>query len=382
MAIIIDKPMRMSLFAALILAMIPARAFAVDIFAQQAMMIDYRTGSVLLSKNADELMAPSSMSKLMTIYLLFEALKHGTVKLNDSFPVSEKAWRMGGSKMFVKVGDRVRVEDLIRGIIIQSGNDACVVVAEGLARTEAGFADAMTSKGRELGLKHSNFKNASGWPDPEHLMTAEDLAILSRRLIADFPEYYHYFGETEFTFNGITQPNRNILLERNLGVDGLKTGHTEAGGFGIVISGTREGRRLILAINGLNSMKERIEEAGRLLDWGFREYENVALFKANELVTDVPVWLGDKPQVAMSIGQGVELTVLKRARKTMKVAVEMDSPISAPIAKGAVIGKLVVSGPEIESREYPLRAVETIDRLGFFGRLIAAFKYIVWGPNG
>jgi D-alanyl-D-alanine carboxypeptidase (penicillin-binding protein 5/6) len=360
----------------------PLPVWAMDTNAQQAMMIDYRTGAVLLAKNADELMAPSSMSKLMTIYLLFEAIKRGAVKLDDTFPVSEKAWRMQGSKMFVKVGERVRVEDLIRGIIIQSGNDACVVVAEALGHTEASFADEMTAKGQAIGLKHSNFKNASGWPDPEHLMTAEDLAILARHLVADFPEFYHYFGETEFTFGGITQPNRNLLLERNLGIDGLKTGHTEAGGFGIVISGTREGRRLILVVNGLSSMKERLEEAGRLLDWGFREYENVALFKNNDVVTDVPVWLGDRPLVGMAIGQNVELTVPKRARKGMKVTVEMNSPVSAPVAKGAVIGKLVVSGPELETREYPLKAVEPVERLGFFGRLVAAFKYIVWGPNG
>lgn len=368
--------------AAFLAAVSPSRLWAMDANAQQAMMIDYRTGAVLLAKNADELMPPSSMSKLMTIYLLFEALKHGEVKMDDALPVSERAWRMGGSKMFVKAGERVRVEDLIRGIIIQSGNDACVVVAEGLARTEASFADEMTAKGRQLGLRNSNFKNASGWPDPEHLMTAEDLAILARRLIADFPEYYHYFGETEFTFGGITQPNRNLLLERNLGVDGLKTGHTEAGGFGIVISGTREGRRLILVVNGLSSMKERVAEASRLLDWGFREYDNVALFKQGEIVTDVPVWLGDKPVASMAIPQSLEITLPKRAKRGLKVAVEMDSPISAPIAKGAIIGKLVVSGPEIETRELPLKATETIDRLGFFGRLIAAFKYIVWGPNG
>ncbi|MBI5119685.1 MAG: D-alanyl-D-alanine carboxypeptidase [Rhodospirillales bacterium] len=373
--------LRMTILAVLALT-IPFRAQAMDTNAQQAVMIDYRTGAVLLSKNADELMAPSSMSKLMTIYMLFDAVKRGAVRLDDSFAVSQKAWRMGGSKMFVKVGDKVRVEDLVRGIIIQSGNDACVVVAEGLAHSEASFADDMTAKGHALGLKHSNFKNASGWPDPEHLMTAEDLAILARRLIADFPEYYHYFGETEFTYGGITQPNRNLLLERNLGVDGLKTGHTEAGGFGIVISGTREGKRLILAVNGLSSMKERIEEAGRLLDWGFREYDNVALFKAGEVVTEAPVWLGDRPQVAMAISQRVELTVPKRARKGMKVAVEMMSPVSAPVAKGAVIGKLVVSGPELQTLEYPLRATEPVDRLGFFGRLVAAFKYIVWGPNG
>jgi len=289
---------------------------------------------------------------------------------------------MGGSKMFVKVGDRVKVEDLIRGIIIQSGNDACVVVAEGLSHSEASFADLMTAKGQTLGLRHSNFRNASGWPDPEHLMTAEDLVILARRLIADFPEFYHYFGETEFTYNNITQPNRNLLIERNLGVDGLKTGHTEQGGFGIVISGVRDGRRLILAINGMNSMKERIEEAGRLLDWGFREFDNAHLFKPGEIVTETPVWLGTRAQVSMVIDHGIEITLPKRSKAGMKVAVEMTSPVSAPIAKGSVIGKLVVSAPEIETREYPLKAVESVDRLGFFGRLVAAFKYIVWGPNG
>lgn len=357
-------------------------AQAIDSNAKQALLIDYRTGTVLMEKNADELMPPSSMSKMMTIYMVFQRLKEGSLSLDDTLAVSEKAWRMGGSKMFVKVGDRVRVEDLLRGIIVQSGNDACIVVAEGLAASEASFADEMTRRGKEIGLKNTIFRNSTGWPDPEHLTTARDLAWLALRTIRDFPEFYRYYGETQFTYSGISQPNRNLLLGKNMGVDGLKTGHTEAAGYGITISGQRDNRRLVLVVNGLSSMKERAEEAERLLDWGFREFENVAMFNAGDMVTEIPVWLGQQAMVPAHIRQTMEITIPRKARRGLKVAAQFNAPAPAPIRKGTVLGKLIVTAPDMPPLELPLEAGADVERLGFMGRLSAAVKYILWGPNG
>ncbi len=364
------------LAAALLLAG-PARAIESD--AKQAIMVDWDTNAVLFEKSADEPMHPSSMSKLMTVYLLFEKLKSGAIKLDDELPVSEKAWRMGGSKMFVPIGSKVKVEDLIRGIIVQSGNDACIVVAEGLAGSEEAFAEQMNARAKEIGLTNSTFKNATGWPDPGHLMTARDLATLARRTIADFPEYYHYYGEVNFTFNDIKQGNRNPLLYKDIGADGLKTGHTDEGGYGVTASAKRGDRRLILVVNGLASMKARSEETDKLMEWGFHEFDNYALFKAGDTVTDAEVWLGDKAVVPLAIESDVKVTLPRKSRRGMKVAVDYDGPIAAPIAKGAKIAKLVITAPDAPSAEIPLVAGADVNRLGFSGRVVAALKQIVWG---
>ncbi len=364
------------LAAALFLAG-PARAIETD--AKQAIMVDWDTNAVLFEKSADEPMHPSSMSKLMTVYLLFEKLKSGAIKLDDELPVSEKAWRMGGSKMFVPIGAKVKVEDLIRGVIVQSGNDACIVVAEGLAGSEEAFAEQMNARAKEIGLTNSTFKNATGWPDPGHLMTARDLATLARRTIADFPEYYHYYGEVNFTFNDIKQGNRNPLLYKDIGADGLKTGHTDEGGYGVTASAKRGDRRLILVVNGLSSMKARSEETDKLMEWGFHEFDNYALFKAGDTVTDAEVWLGDKAVVPLAIESDVKVTLPRKSRRGMKVAVDYDGPIAAPIAKGAKIAKLVITAPDAPSAEIPLVAGADVNRLGFSGRVVAALKQIVWG---
>jgi D-alanyl-D-alanine carboxypeptidase (penicillin-binding protein 5/6) len=364
------------LAAALFLAG-PARAIETD--AKQAIMVDWDTNAVLFEKSADEPMHPSSMSKLMTVYLLFEKLKSGAIKLDDELPVSEKAWRMGGSKMFVPIGSKVKVEDLIRGIIVQSGNDACIVVAEGLAGSEEAFAEQMNARAKEIGLTNSTFKNATGWPDPGHLMTARDLATLARRTIADFPEYYHYYGEVNFTFNDIKQGNRNPLLYKDIGADGLKTGHTDEGGYGVTASAKRGDRRLILVVNGLASMKARSEETDKLMEWGFHEFDNYALFKAGDTVTDAEVWLGDKAVVPLAIESDVKVTLPRKSRRGMKVAVDYDGPIAAPIAKGAKIAKLVITAPDAPTAEIPLVAGADVNRLGFSGRVVAALKQIVWG---
>lgn len=354
-------------------------SFALETAAKQAVMIDAETGAVLFEKNADELMPPSSMSKMMTVYMLFSKIKEGSVSLDDNFPVSEKAWRKGGSKMFVEVDTRVKVSDLIRGIIIQSGNDASIVVAEALAGSEDAFARTATTRAREMGMSNTTLRNATGWPDPEHMTTARDLAILSLRTIKDYPELYKIYAERSFTYAGIRQGNRNPLLYRNMGSDGLKTGHTEAAGYGLASTVERNGRRLVLVVNGLDSVKARGSESERLLEWGFREFSNVSLFKEGDMVESAEVWLGDKKRVPLVIDEDLTVTVPRNARKDMKVSVVYDGPVPAPIVAGDRVADLVISSPGLEDRVIPLKAAESVNRLGFVGRILSAVKYIVWG---
>ena len=365
---------------AILLGLATGDARAIDTNAEEAILVDYQTGAVLFEKNADRPMPPSSMSKLMTVYMVFERLKDGSLSLDDQFNVSEKAWRMGGSKMFVEVGKRVRVEDLLRGIIVQSGNDACVVVAENLSTSEEAFAQEMTRRAGELGLENSTFVNASGWPDPRHMMTARDLAILAKRIVDDFPEYYPLFAEKVFTFSGITQYNRNKLLWRPAsGVDGLKTGHTEIGGYGLVASAERNGRRLILVVNGLKDQKSREVEPERLLQWGFREFENYDFFAEGEVVEQAEVWLGKTGLVPLVLQEDLMLTLSRRAARGMEVKVVYDGPVPAPIEKGQRVATLKLDGPNMEPIEVPLVAGSDVERLGFVGRLGAAFRHILWG---
>jgi len=352
---------------------------AVETQAKQAILADFETGSVLFEKNADESMAPSSMSKLMTIYMVFERLRDGRLSLEDKLPVSTKAWRKGGSKMFVKEGDRVSIEDLIRGVVVQSGNDACIVIAEGLAGSEEIFAEEMTERGRELGLENTVFKNATGWPDLGHTMTARDLAILTKRTVQDFPEYFHYYAEKNFTYNGIRQSNRNPLLYKNLGADGLKTGHTELGKFGLVVSAERKGRRLILVLNGLPNVRTRSKESERLLEWGFREFNNYKLFSAGEIVTQASVWLGDVDQMPLVVENDLVITIPKKSRRKMQVSALFEEPVPTPIRVGQQIALLQVSAPGFETLEVPLVAGEGVGQLGLLGRLASALNYLIWG---
>jgi D-alanyl-D-alanine carboxypeptidase (penicillin-binding protein 5/6) len=335
-----------------------------------------------MEKDADTSMAPASMSKLMTVLMVFERLKNGSLTLDDTFPVSEKAWRMGGSKMFVGVNTRIKVGDLLRGIIVQSGNDACIVVAEGLASSESAFADEMTQRAVELGLNGSTFRNSTGWPAPQHLMSTRDLAKLANILTTEYPEQYAIFSEKTFTYNKIRQGNRNPLLYRYTGADGLKTGHTEASGYGLVGSAEKNGRRLVLVVNGLGSVKQRAQESERLLDWGFREFGNYGLFQAGELVMDAAVWLGKTPTVPLIIENELTLTLARKARRKMKVSVDIIEPVPAPISKGQRLGALVISGIDMPDIQIPLLAGADVPRLGMFGRLGAAFGYLAWGATG
>ena len=354
-------------------------AAAIETTAREAFIVDAVTGRILLDKNADDSMPPASMSKIMTTYLVFERLKDGRISLDDELPVSEKAWRKGGSKMFVEVGKQVRVEDLLRGVIVQSGNDACIVLAEGLGGTEEAFAAEMTRKGREIGLTGSSFANATGWPDPNHRMTARDLATLAMRIITDFPEYYHYYDETEFTYADIRQSNRNPLLYKSLGADGLKTGHTEEAGYGLTASAVQGDRRVVLVLNGLESQKTRSEESARLIGWVFREFGNYTLFKAGDTVEDAGVWLGAAPTVPLIAEQDLTVTLSRRARFDMEVKVVYDGPIPAPLEVGQQIATLIVAAPGEETVEIPLVAGAAVERLGFVGRITASVKHLIFG---
>ncbi len=367
--------------AALWLTGAPHLANALETKAREALLIDLETGAPLLEKDADTPMPPASMSKIMTVFMVFERLKDGRLSLDDELPVSEKAWKMGGSKMFVRVNTKVRVEDLLRGVIVQSGNDACIVLAEGLAGTEEAFAEAMTQRAREIGLTNSNFVNATGWPDPNQWMTPRDLATLATRIIEMFPEYYRYFSETEFTWSDIRQSNRNPLLFKSVGADGLKTGHTEEAGYGLTASAVQGDRRLVLVLNGMSSQRERAEESTRILAWGFREFENYSLVKQGEAVDDALVWLGDKSSVPLVAPDGLTVTLSRAARSKMKVKLVYDSPVPAPIEAGQVIAKLVVTAPDTTPVEIPLQAGEAVERLGMFGRLTAAVQYLIFGAS-
>ncbi len=363
-----------------------SQAWAIDIKAREFILIDYQTDTVLDAKNADEKMPPSSMSKLMTTYMAFAALKSGKLSLEDKLTVSRNAWQLGGaatdgSTMFLDPGSQVKVEDLLRGMIVQSGNDACIVLAEALAGSEEEFARQMNEKAKELGMTGSHFANATGLPDPEHYMTARDLAILSKHLINDFPEFYSIYSETSFTYNKITQGNRNPLLYRvGSGADGLKTGHTSAAGFGLTASATRNGRRLILVANGMNSIKDRDEETSKLLDWGFREFTNRQLFKAGDVVTDAEVWLGNASDVPLVIAKDVAITVPRSSAQGLDVKVVYNGPIPAPIDKGAEVAKVIITARDVKPIEVPLQAGNAVGRLSFVGRLKAAAQYIFFGP--
>ncbi|NQV83809.1 MAG: D-alanyl-D-alanine carboxypeptidase [Rhodospirillales bacterium] len=368
------------------IAVSPVPAGAVTTIADFAILLDMTTGRVLFEKNSDQQMAPASMSKMMTVYMLFERLRDGTLTLEDTFKVSENAWRKGGAKsgsstMFLEPGKRVRVEDLIRGIIVQSGNDACIVVAEALASSEAAFAEEMTARAQELGMKNTVFKNATGWPVPEHLTTARDLALLAERTIRDFPKFYAHYSEKEFTYNTIRQPNRNPLLYSNALVDGLKTGHTLESGYGLTASAIKGNRRLILVVNGLPSKKARRAEPDRLLEWGFREFNNYKLFSAGEKVTDADVWLGQQASVPLVIESEMLLTLPRKARRKMKVSVLFENPVPAPVSKGDRVAKLIVSVPGEEPVEVPLVAANDVPRLGLIGRLGTALTAIIWGDS-
>ena len=350
----------------------------VDTQAQWAFIMDASTGTMLLQKNADVRMPPSSLTKMMTAYVVFSALAMGRLKLDQTLPVSEKAWRMQGSKMFVPLGQQVSVENLIQGMVIQSGNDACIVLAEGLAGSEAQFVDLMNQQAQRMGLAQTHFANATGWPAPDHYMSARDVAILAQRVIKNFPQYYHFFDEKDYKFNNIDQANRNVLVDRGL-ADGLKTGHTDAGGFGLCASSERGGMRIIAVLNGMPSSRARVEEGERLMGWAFANFEEVHLFAKGRTVRSVPVWLGVKPAVAAVVDGDVMLTLAHGWRRGVKVSAEFQTPVAAPVKAGQRIGTLVVSGVGARDLSIPLVAGQAVARLALPGRAVAVLEHAIGG---
>jgi D-alanyl-D-alanine carboxypeptidase (penicillin-binding protein 5/6) len=343
----------------------PAAAQDFDTKAKFAALMDYESGTLLYHKDADEPLEPASMAKLMTVAVVFDELQRGRLSMDDEFFISEHAWRdggasSGGSTMFAELNSKVKVSDLLRSVIIQSGNDAAIALAEGVGGTETQFASMMNQLGREIGLKNSNFVNATGLPDPNQYSTARDLAIIARFLIAQFPEFYPMFSEPEFTWNKIRQLNRNSLVEMGIGVDGLKTGHTEAAGYGTVVSTAAGGRRLIAVLHGLNSMNERAEEARKLVTWGTRGFEQIPVFAAGEVVSEVKVYGGSQPVVGL-VGKGpIDLFIPKGANDCPTATVTYKAPILPPVEAGEELGQLNVMCNDVVVQVTPLYAAESV----------------------
>jgi D-alanyl-D-alanine carboxypeptidase (penicillin-binding protein 5/6) len=362
---------------------LPAQA-AIETSAEHALLMDAQTGQVLWQKDGMVPMPPASMSKLMTIDLLFQRIKDGRVKLTDTFPVSERAWRTQGSKMFVELGSRIPVESLIRGIIIQSGNDACVVVAEALGGTFEGFVGLMNKRAKELGLAQSTFVNPDGLPDPPgQMMSALDLAKLSRHIINTYPDLYRYFSEREFVWHNIHQPNRDLVLGSLPGADGLKTGHTDAAGYGITISAKRGDQRLILVLNGLRYPQyhndyfpniRRAEEASRVMELAFREFRSYPILKPGQVVGTVPVLNGKQPSVQATVKNPLNVTMQVDSKAGMKTVLKPMTDLKAPVQAGQRIGTLTVTAPDFPGMTVPVFAAQPVDQVGIFGSMMNAIQ--------
>lgn len=353
---------------------VPARA-AFETQATSAWLYDIGTDTVLYEKNADIPKPPASMSKLMTIYMLFEALRDGRVTLDTTFSVSTRARQMGGSTMFLDETDRPRVESLIKGMIVQSGNDACVVVAEGLAGTEDAFARQMNARAREIGLTESTFTNASGWPDPNHRMSARDLGRLATRLITDFPEYYSYFSLEEYDFDGRSPANRfnrNPVLGLGLGADGLKTGHTEEAGYGLVGSAMQGDRRIVFVFSGLQSQADRRTEAEAMINWGFRQFIEKKMASAGDVLAEAPVWMGDQQRINLTVAEDLDLLVPAIGQNRVETRIEYRTPLEAPIAAGSTVAELIVTAPDMPEKRIPLVSDRDVVRGGFLPRVRAS----------
>ena len=376
------RSLRRMLAAASAVALLASQAGAFDTSARAAFVLDYTTGTVLMAKNADEALPPASMSKLMTLYMAFEAVRDGRLQLDERLPVSQHAMSYGGSTMFLNTTDRVAVEDLLRGIIVLSGNDACAVIAEALSPngTEAGFAELMTRRAQQLGMTNSTFENASGWPAPNHRMSVRDLTLLATRIIEDFPEFYPIFAERRFEFDGRAPSNvnnRNPLLRLDIGADGLKTGHTQEAGYGLVGSAEQDGRRVIFTISGLDSERARAEEAESIVNWAFRQFAERTLVEQGTAVAQAEVWLGAEDSVGLVAKEDVTLLVPVTPGTMLEAEVVYTGPLKAPISAGQQLAELIIRPEGLPEHRVPLFAEHAVAGGGFGKRMMVVSQALL-----
>ncbi|MFA7275519.1 MAG: D-alanyl-D-alanine carboxypeptidase family protein [Pseudobdellovibrionaceae bacterium] len=364
-------------FVVAALLLFPCGAYAQAIpetAAKNAIVIDYDTGTVLFEKNADERVPTASMSKVLTTIVVYDAIKAGTLKMDTMLPVSEKAWResdpdVGGSTMFLDINSSVKVEDLLRGVVIQSGNDACIVLAEGIAGSEANFAELLNEKAAEIGMTNSHFANATGLDDPNHYSTSRDLALMGAYLIHHYPEDYKLYAQKEFVYNNIRQGNRNPLLYKDIGADGVKTGHTSVAGFGLIGSAATGDRRVVVVINGTKSMQERSDEAVKLMQWGQTSFKNMTLLKKGQVIDKVPVVLGAARDVNIVAADSMISTVPAFTKTPAQITASYKVPLVAPVRAGDKVGSLLVTLTNGQTSEIPLLSESDVAEASFFARI-------------
>ena len=371
------------LFLAFLLSFIlfASKLYAIDTKAEQAIVMDFDTNEILFEKNSNIKTLPASMTKIMTVYAAFDRLKNTDLSIENECVVSAKAYKMGGSRTFLEIDDKVSIDELLKGIIIQSGNDASVALAECLAGTEDDFAKLMNVYAKRIGMRNTNFLNSSGWPEDNHYSTVYDLALLSNSLINEFPDLYLYFSDKEFTYNDIKQPNRNKLLSSVQGADGLKTGFTRASGWGIAATAKRDDRRITAVINGTNSSRSRLNEASNLINWAFSQTSQKLLVDENQVIVEVDVWLGNKPRVNLVSSKKIVSTLSFDQIQLIKSSLEYKRPIEAPIKKGEVYGKLLIDIEGKPNIEVELIAQENVGTVNPISKVFAAMKYLIFGTS-
>ena len=358
-----------------------SKLYAIDTKAEQAIVMDFDTNEILFEKNSNIKTPPASMTKIMTVYAAFDRLKNTDLSIENECVVSAKAYKMGGSRTFLEIDDKVSIDELLKGIIIQSGNDASIALAECLAGTEDDFAKLMNVYAKRLGMLNTNFLNSSGWPEDNHYSTVYDLALLSNALIREFPDLYLYFSDKEFTYNDIKQPNRNKLLSSVQGADGLKTGFTRASGWGIAATAKRDNRRITTVINGTNSSRSRLNEASNLINWAFSQTSQKLLVDENQVIVEVDVWLGNKPRVNLVSSKKIVSTLSFDQIQLIKSSLEYKRPIEAPIKKGEIYGKLIIDIDGKPNIEVELIAQESVGSINPISKVFAAMKYLIFGTS-
>ena len=359
----------------------------ISVNAKTAILQDYLSGEILYEKDADISIYPASMTKIMTSIIAFDLIKKGELTLDEKFIVSENAWRLstsGYSSMFIMVGDEVSVENLLRGIIVASGNDACIALAEGIAGTEEEFAVLMTEKALEIGMENTNFSNSSGINDPNNYSTVRDILIMSNYLIKNYPEYYHYYKEKEFTWDRtggdpITQGNRNPLLYKNMGADGIKTGYLAVEKYSLASSIKKKNRRLIAVGSGFNSKNDRSRQSAKLLTWGLTKFDTILIGKKNDVISELDVWQGKQKKVKAYISSVIYKTIPKAKKKYLKVTVNYDGPLEAPIEKNDVIGKMKITYKDEVVGNYDLFASESVQKQNIISRILSSINFLIWG---